>query len=241
MRTRLVLAACLTALLLPTAANAGYRDVVLATHPDAYWGLGEEFGTTAYDFVGGHNGYYRSPGFGVSWLRDAEGLPATGALDGALWMHGNGDVRGGDYAGADVEISQRTGWANFYGRHPFSANVWMNWDGYVRYFTSDLSQGVLGTENLNYYFGGWGITIPGGTGEPGPAKLQFAHSFTATGIITSSATLPIGEWTMVTATYDGLTMRLYQDGKLVGHLDDPSGVFGGYADSFYVGAQDFNR
>ncbi len=241
MRTRLVLAACLTALLLPSVASAGYRDVVLGTHPDAYWGLGEEFGTTAYDFVGGHNGYYRQPGPGVSWLRDAEGLPATGALDGGLWIHGNGDVRGGDYAYGDVEISQRTGWANFYGRHPFSANVWLQWDGYVRYFTSDLTQGVLGTENLNYYLGGWGITIPGGTGEPGPAKLQFTHSFTATGVVTSSVTLPLGEWTMVTATYDGLTMRLYQDGKLVGQNDDPSNMFGGYADSFYVGVQDFNR
>ena len=49
----------------------------------------------------------------------------------------------------------------------------MNWDGYMSYFTSDLSQGVFGTENLNYYFGGWGMTIPGGTGEPGPAKQTY--------------------------------------------------------------------
>src|SRR5207248_2233962 len=79
-------------------APARYREVTPATHPDAYFGLGEEFDSTAYDFVGGHNGRYRAPIPGVTWLRDAEGLPATSSLDGGLWIHGNGDVRDGDYA-----------------------------------------------------------------------------------------------------------------------------------------------
>jgi hypothetical protein len=59
---------------LPAPTNP-YPAAILADHPLAFWRLGETTtpsdGSTAYDFVGGHNGYYTNTLVGVNGYRPA--------------------------------------------------------------------------------------------------------------------------------------------------------------------------
>ena len=231
----------------PAVASAGYKEKVLATNPEAYWGLGETAGLAVDHARAHHGGYHEANGsLGVTTRRGVAGAPIAGpADDGGFAVSGNVNIYRGQYGGGTVAVGTYGSWGGRAWRSAFSVNVWMRWDGYNTFcisstLCSDLTQGIVGNHGDAYSDGGWALDIPGKTGGRGDGRIRFLREiFHVEGSLLGPA-LPRGEWTMVTASYDGLTMRLYFNGALVASQRDPYDTFGGYS-TLYIGGQDYNR
>lgn len=101
--------AALTALPIPS----GYPGAVIASSPRAYWRLGETNGTTAGDYISGHDGTYFSallnqPGYSVI---DPDRAAAFGAVN--------------SYVG-DINGDAATGGISFSGHTNFTLEAWVN-------------------------------------------------------------------------------------------------------------------
>lgn len=212
----LVTLALLTLAAVPGALAAEtFRTAVLATNPYAYWGLGETTGP-AVDLAGARNATFFGGTPESSLLRGApEPLRWAGA---GIRLDDQSNLDGGGGLGGYVATGMR-GEGIWDGRHSFSVNVWVKWDGYRIWRTGTARTAIVGAYQAFPYDLGWGIDLPSNSSTT--QRLHFFRSSTSPGI-TAPGPLPIGAWTMVTGTYDGLTLRLYVNGELVGAREDPS-------------------
>jgi Concanavalin A-like lectin/glucanases superfamily/PKD domain len=220
----LTLVAAAAAVTSSAASAENYMSTIQSTGPLAHWGMGEPSGNVAWDSVGSYHATFPMTMYGIT--RGVRGGVAGGGAD-PLATH----IAPRDWMTAP--LSQ--GWWN--GRGAFSANVWLRWDGYVYDdYNNPLAAGIIGNLNFSYQVGGWGLDIP----YDSPSRVRMIrHRYGAPVATTSSVPIPVGEWTMLTAVYDGLALNLYQDGRHVGHVVDSSLQSNGY-NSLYVGAQDYN-
>jgi hypothetical protein len=208
-----------------SAASAGrYLSAIQSTRPLAHWGMGEPTGHVALDSVASYHATFPMTMTGIS--RGVAGGVTNGGAD-PLATH----IAQPNWMTAP--LSQ--GWWN--GRNAFSMNLWLRWDGYVAdNWGQTLTAGIAGNLNFNYQVGGWGLDIPVSTD---PRVRLIRHAYGAPVATTANVSLPLREWTMLTAVYDGLALNLYQDGRRVGHVVDSSLQSNGY-NHLYVGAQDYN-
>ncbi len=95
------------AVLTVVTALTDYVKLVLADAPMAYWSLGETSGTTAADYVGGHDGEYTNVGLGQPGY-------STLALDGGAAFTGT-DSYVGKISGTEI---------NFSGHTSFTIELW---------------------------------------------------------------------------------------------------------------------
>jgi hypothetical protein len=184
------------------ARDAGaYQTAVLADDPVAYWRLGEDAGTTAYDGVGGQHGTY-----------------AAGAFPGAAGATGDGDPAA-TFDGADDNVVVGDVF-DFSGQQPFSAELW------VRRSDARLDhyRGLVGKYELDGSGRrqGWLLTIAEEDDPDLRQRIVFERfrdvpsdqgSLDGTWSVTP---LERDVWYHVVATYDGATMRVYVDGALEG-------------------------
>lgn len=214
------------------AAVAPYREAVLATNPVAYWGLGETSGP-AVDQVAGKNGVYVPGSVGIL-ERGARGARISGKWDEAVRIRDESNLDGGGGAGGYVSTPLEPG-GIWEGRHAFSVNLWLRWDGPRFWRGSPAIEGILGNRTGAPFFVGWSLYLPGGVGN---GRLNVFRDASQPGVA-SPESLQEGRWTMVTITYDGSVLRLYQDGEEVASRLDASHI-GGRA-PLSIGRQDFNN
>jgi len=208
-----------------------YRDAVLDTGPVAYWGLGDTTGP-AVDRVAGRNGVYVAGSAG-SLERGARGVRIAGKWDEAVSIRDESNLDGGGGSGGYVATSLPSGvWE---GRRAFSVNLWLRWDGPRYWRGAPATEGILGNKMGAPYFLGWSLYLPGGVGS---GRLNVFRDASQAGIVAPDR-LQEGRWTMVTVTYDGSVLRLYQDGEQVGSRLDSAYLSG--SASMSVGRQDFNN
>lgn len=160
----------------------------------ARWSMDEGSGSVALDSAAGiWNGTLEGP----TWSPDGVGAHALGATSGALRFNGAGDVvqlGAPDVSGNELTM---TGWIR---ADDFDVS-----DGRIL----SKASGVLGEEHF------WMLST---FREGGLDRLRFRirTNGTTSTLVASGAALRPDEWIFVAATYDGQTMRLYQDGELVG-------------------------
>jgi PKD repeat protein len=225
------------ALALPGQAHADYGTSVLSTHPEAYWPL-DETGTSVFDMTGNrHHGSYAAACCGVVSFLGADGMPiGTGT---AMHIHGNVSVYTGQDPGGKITVD---GLAAPSGTSAFSVSAWVKWDGYASTcvnptLCSDLTEGIVGNLAWAGATGGWDLQLDGKTADKGDGLLRFVRGETTL----VGPALPLGQWTMVTASYDGSTSKLYFNGALVASQADVTSLGGGYQRTIFIGAQDYNR
>ncbi len=162
-----------------------YTSLVKIDGASHFWQLGADAGTTAPDFMGTAPGVYS---------RTAHASVTTGALvgeaDPAATFNGTSDA---------VSI---TGAANEAGVAPYTIEAWVRpsvVDATPRY--------VFARETVSGTHQGTGLWLStaGLTFERWTNGVKTA--------VTVGAGLPLHAWSLVTATYDGATMRLFVNGK----------------------------
>jgi len=65
--------------------------------------------------------------------------------------------------------------------------------------------------------------------------------FGTTSAVTSSEDIPLNKWALVTATYDGVLMRIYQDGQLAGQIPKTGFITKRLAVNVWIGGSPSNR
>ena len=175
---------------------ADYRDAVATDGARDLWELGDDTGTAAPDAIGGATGTYS---------RAAHASVADGAL-----------VGGGDPAASFDGLTDAVSvppTVDFTGTSPFTIEVWArprSVDAVARYLFTD--------ESTSAPRSGTGIWLSS-------AGLGFERwSNGVKSGITLGAGLPLHVWSLVTATYDGATMRLFVDGSQVGSRPSTTGL-----------------
>jgi RHS repeat-associated protein len=227
-----------TAFLYSETSSTGYRDLVQAEDPVGYWGLGET-GSSAADYGShSHPGTYQSSSPNTL-TRGANRGGRRGADNGSVQIKDDTNVDGGGTWGAsDVSVS---GPFAFTGTSSFSANIWLRWDGYRGWRTSSLTAGVIGSAAFGSDGSGWGVYVKGITGGSGPGFLAFRRGSSGnSNELLATHRLSPGDWTMVTVTYDGSTMRFYLNGKAAGSRSSSVSVGGSSSSGLLIGMLDFN-
>jgi len=172
--------------------NNSYAELIAGANPAHYWRLGDTLGLTAFDAAGGNDGQYRNG------VRQGQ--------EGAILHDGNGAA---DFDGWDdhIDLGRQV---NIHGRQMtilawFRANDFRRDDGRIvsKAYGTDAGQHL------------WMLST---TRTGGRYRLRFrlqALGGTRT-LVASSGDLEPGRWYFAAATYDGLRMRLYLNGDLVG-------------------------
>lgn len=178
-----------------TSRLTGYREVVLADTPLAYWKLDEASGTVAHDASGNdnHGTYTNSPTLGVTGLMlDGVGATAVQFSRASAETVSIGDL-------SDFE---------FGGTAPFTVEAWVS-------LTTGPGSGEFYTVVQKYQ--------PGGSPTRGWEMLaingpQFSFQRRqdgATSHIVTSGAVTIGTTYHVVVTYDGTTLTMYLNGAVV--------------------------
>lgn len=178
-----------------TSRLTGYREVVLADTPLAYWKLDEASGTVAHDASGNdnHGTYTNSPTLGVTGLM-LDGVGATA-------------VRFSRASAETVSIGDLSDF-EFGGTAPFTVEAWVS-------LTTGPGSGEFYTVVQKYQ--------PGGSPTRGWEMLaingpQFSFQRRqdgATSHIVTSGAVTIGTTYHVVVTYDGTTLTMYLNGAVV--------------------------
>ena len=161
-----------------------------------WWKLDEGSGTTAGDSAGGNTGTLT----GATLPPWVVGRSGTGN---ALQFNGSGYVICGSSIG------------DFPGNAPFSVSCWV----YVTSFIPNNWGRLMAKENgSGATWGGWYMNI---TGSSSIIQFQRIKDGAGNAINTS---ISAGSWMLVTATYDGTTVKLYVNGTLRGSATDNTAI-----------------
>lgn len=131
---------------------------------------------------------------------------------------------GGDYI--------NTGSNSTFGNSILSASAWVNFSSLA------ANQYIIGKEVSSTPYGGWMMRINNS------GKLDFSVSVGATNYLNeySVANMVTGTWYHILGTYDGETINLYLDGKLVATNTSPSGTITTNAANVNIGrSEGFGR
>ena len=177
-----------------------YPVAVLADSPIAYWRLGETSGSTAFDYVGGINGYYTNATLGQAGyaFTDTNKAVRFGPASPSLV----GGITGIDFA------------TNSSGVTSFTLEAWVK-AGPQSTDSSIITKGTgAGGEQFNLDFGAGGnirffIRNAGGTAQ-----------------LVNSTVTPDGTWKHIVAVCDGAvgTLLLYIDGSFIAQTPVSGGI-----------------
>jgi YD repeat-containing protein len=208
-----------------------YRDDVLATSPDHYWGLGETNGTTgaAEDHAGSSDGTFKDSTMTPTLERGVGGPALGGRADEAMRIGGSTSVPN---ASGYVEVPANS-WG-MAGQQSFSVSLWVRWEGLRYQGASPVHQGMVGNLNFNTSFGGWGVYVTSA------GKVAFHRNTSGSSALESSESLGTSRWRMVTVTYNGATEKIFIDGEVVASRSNSDSLSGGQA-TLEIGRQDFNK
>ncbi len=174
----------------PGVSNAATVSITVTPSIFAHWPFDEGTGTTAADVSG--NGYNGTLSNGAAWT--------TGKLANAVSLDGVNDyvdVGMIDVAGNAISLA---GWCN-------SSHL-----AITTYHDGRIISKATGTAETDHY---WMVsTIKSGSKSRLRFRLKAGGSTTT--LIASSGDLTENQWFHAAAVYDGVTMKLYLDGALVG-------------------------
>lgn len=196
-----------------TANN--YYTVLSGLHPMCYWRLGEKSGTTANDEMNNHDGTYCS----VVVLNQQSALPASGNPS-ASFNGSSSYVNTGKW---DISGSAMTIVAWIY---PVSASMD---DDKIVCKTDPSDQSVY-----------WSLATAVSGGN---CRLRFklrTGGITDTLVSTLGASIPVNQWSLVGAVYNGSNMILYLNGVNVGQMGQTGSITTKSTVSVYVGADPGN-
>ena len=156
--------------------------------PAAYWPFDETDGATAHDASGhGHDG----------------------AVDGAAWSDGiqNGALR---FDGVDdaVDLGPLDVPA---GSSGFSVSVWFRAESFNESMDNRLVSKTTGVSGKLHY---WMLSTMEKDGSP-VLRFRLKTNGSTTTLLADSDIVPAEQWVHAVATYDGQTMRIYQDNEEV--------------------------
>lgn len=189
--------ALLTVVPTPTSP---YPVAVLADSPMAYWRLGESSGATAFDYVGGLNGYYTNATLGQTGYAFTDTNKAVQFGPSAPSLVGG--ISGIDFA------------TNSSGVTSFTLEAWVK-AGPQTSDSSVITKGTgAGGEQFNLDFGAGGNF------------RFFVRNAAGNAQLLNSAVAPDGNWKHVVAVCDGVNgyLQLYFDGTLVSQAGISGGV-----------------
>jgi hypothetical protein len=180
------------ALTLRTPATGSYEAAVVNSKPASYWRLGETTGTTAYDYMGGHDAVYTNvtlgvPGYSTSDPNTAVGYDPANPNGPGITSLPDGSVF--PLVGANPS---------------FSLEAWVNWN--------DLAgvQRVFSYAGPGFHGIGFGLNTANGL------------RFTTYGVQDYNLTLPspvnTGTWYHLVGVANGSTFYFYLNGVLVGSI-----------------------
>lgn len=186
--------------------------------------------SVAFEFSGGLLAHYPcNEGSGVSAI-DVQG-GGSAALVGAGWtaISGDGSSAALDCDGVDdyVLLGNPT-----VAGSELALALWCNIDDFDVGDGRLLSKAVDVNEDDHY----WMVSTIFTEGQH-RLRLRLKTGGVTTTLVASSGALVTGVWTHVVATYDGLTMRLYKDGVLVGSRQKSGALDAGAGVPIAVGNQ----
>ena len=171
----------------PLITGSGYKQQILQDNPNGYWRLGESSGTTATDSsTAAHNGSYSTTGVTLNQTGTLPADPDTAA----------------SFSGASSYASIPAA-SNFSGA--FTIEAW------IKSSAIQSDKGIAGK---------WRSA---GEASPGGAMLWINQSGNYALVVTNTAgnylnstSNPVpGSWEYIVGSYDGSTLRLYQNGLLI--------------------------
>ena len=171
-----------------------YDKIVAPLNPIHYWRMGELTGATATDAAGSRDGTYNG-----AQLAMAGAIPSD--QDNCPQFDGQNDfVNLHDLAVSGTALS-------------IIAWVYPDTHDHVTHRDARIFSKARGTSTGQSY-----CTISTERAGGGQTRLQFLlHTSTgAKQLVADQGDVPVGQWTLVVATYDGQQMRIYQDAGLVG-------------------------
>ncbi len=176
----------------------GYRDVVLADRPLAYYRLGDT-GAVARDEIGAHDGTYEGA------VPHAKGAIA-GDGDGAAVFDGSTFVRIGEAFA-------------FLDHAPFSLEAWISVGAALPDTTQCVvAKNITGTPGAGPQHG-WAMYLYGTDG-----RIQASRYHDGVEEEVFGDPIAVGRWTHVVATYDGTELAVYVDGEPTGRGPSPSPI-----------------
>ncbi len=174
----------------PVSQATAYGDTVLAGNPSYYWPLGEDSGTTGFDWANGND------------------LTVNNAVRAASGMNLTQASKSTDFAGTSGSFATTTSAVT--GPQQFSIEAWFNTTstrgGKIVGF-GNASTGNSGSYDRHVYLSNTG-------------QVSFGVYPGASRAVTSAAGFNNGQWHHVVATMDASGMKLYLDDRLVGSRTD---------------------
>jgi len=170
-----------------------FSQKLLAMGPSHYWRMGESNGAVAWDLTGSHNGKYRNS--------PLLGQPGSlwGDLDTAVHFDGTDDY-------VDLQKVDMSG-------NRMTMLCWFKADDFhiddLRFLSK--ADGIQADDHL------WMLGTVRYINQP-VLRMRLRTTFGSTTTVSASTgVLEAGQWTMATATYDGLWIRLYKNSEMVGY------------------------
>ncbi|MBV9818708.1 MAG: beta-propeller fold lactonase family protein [Solirubrobacterales bacterium] len=167
-----------------------YSQAILADHPVSYWRLGERSGTTAADSAGTHPGTYTG-GYTLGTPGALAGDPDT-----AVTLNGSSGYVNVPFTAALNPAGS------------FSVQAWVKPASYRR---SDDMSIVDSRPSSAAVHRGYDLGLEEGDGRP---YIEIGTGRTYVAIVAAQA-VPKHRFTDLVATYDGMRVRLYENGDLV--------------------------
>jgi hypothetical protein len=172
-----------------TTGGSSYVQTVLASHPVAYWRLGESHGPTAADQTGAHPGTYVGA---VTY-----GVPGAIAGDPNTAVTVNGST-GRVRIPYRAALNPSTAW---------SAEAWVKVAAYGKTDDESVMASRLPSSSGH---AGYDLGLAESTGKP---FVVYATG-SAYGAIEATTPVALNSWTYLVATYSGGQLSLYVNGKL---------------------------